>query len=221
MSRLTLGRLLRQHLHRRLVTVDPPAPPVAVYPDAAGNRIDPRQHGLARAISVPCTVNSQPGVLQQVFCLPQRRRLAPKESQQGGAERGDQDGRRLWIGLLVTLHPAIQFPTSSSLRVLSQARSHPKRIHYQGQASYAIHGNFKKKDPQSDQSETPSGPWPRSGTRYRLWTGCNCKPYNQKNLLLRHPTSSRKQIASRPPEGARFQRRARKPWATACKSAPC
>src|ERR1700689_1830374 len=70
MSRLTLGRPLRQRLHRRLVTVDPSAPPVAVYADAAGNRIDPRQHGLVRAISGAYTVNSQPGFLQQVFCLP-------------------------------------------------------------------------------------------------------------------------------------------------------
>src|SRR5580658_9672287 len=122
MSRLTLGRPLGQHLHRRLVTVDPSAPPVAVYADTAGNSIDPRQHGLAGPVSVPFTVNSQPGVFQQVFCLPRRRRLAPKESQQGGAQRGDQDGRRLWIGLLVTLHPAIQFRTSpSALTVLSQA----------------------------------------------------------------------------------------------------
>jgi hypothetical protein len=51
--------------------------------------------------------------------------LAPEESQQGGAQRGDQDGRRLWIGLLVKLHPAIQFRTSpSALTVLSQARLH-------------------------------------------------------------------------------------------------
>ena len=58
--------------------------------------------------------------------LPARRhRLAPEKSQQGGAERGGQDGRRLWIGLLVTLHPAIQFRTSpSDLTVLSQAVLH-------------------------------------------------------------------------------------------------
>src|SRR5271156_3350525 len=125
MSRLTPGRPLGQHLLRRLVTVDPSAPPVAVYADAAGNCIDPRQHGLARPVSVPYTVNSQPSVFQQVFCLPRRRRLAPEESQQGGAQRGDQDGRRLWIGLLVTLHPAIQFRTSPpDLMVLSQARLH-------------------------------------------------------------------------------------------------
>jgi hypothetical protein len=70
-------------------------------------------------------VNSQPRVLQQVFCLPRRRRLAPEKSQQGGAERGDQDGRRLWIGLLVRLHPAIQSRTSpSDLTVLSQGVLH-------------------------------------------------------------------------------------------------
>src|SRR5580692_648536 len=161
MSRLTLGRPLRQRLHRRLVTVDPSAPPVAVYADAAGNRIDPRQHGLVRAISVPYTVNSQPSVLQQVFCLPQRRRLAPKESQQGGAERGDQDGRRLWIGLLVTLHPAIQFRTSpSDLRVLSQVRPSQNQFATRDR-QVTLFTEILKKDPQSDQSELPSGPLPR------------------------------------------------------------
>src|ERR1700678_2719503 len=122
MSRFTLGRPLGQHLHRRLVTVDPSAPPVAVYADAAGNSIDPRQHRLARAVSVAYTVNSQPRFLQQVFCLPRRRRLAPEKSQQAEAERGDQDGRRLWIGLLVTLHPAIRFRTTPpGLPVLAHA----------------------------------------------------------------------------------------------------
>src|SRR3984957_14301313 len=125
MSRLTLGRPLGQHTRRRLVNDDPSAPPVAVYADAAGNRVDPRQHWLARPVSVPCPVNSQPSILQQVLCLCRRRRLAPEESQQDGAQRGDQDGRRLSIGLLVTLHPAIQFRTSpSALTVLSPARLH-------------------------------------------------------------------------------------------------
>src|SRR5580658_4537637 len=123
MSRLTLGRLLGQHVHRRLVNDDPSAPPVAVYADAAGNRVDPRQYWLARPVSVPYPVDSQPSILQQVLCLRRRRRLAPEESQQGGAQRGDQDCRRLWIGLLVTPHPAIQCRTSpSALTVLSQAR---------------------------------------------------------------------------------------------------
>src|SRR5579863_5931094 len=216
MSRLTLGRPLRQHLHRRLVIVDPSAPPIAVYADAARNRIDPRQHRLTRPVSVPYPVNSQPRVLQQVFCLPRRRRLAPKESQQGGAERAHQDARSLWIGLLVTLHPALQFRTSpSDLKILSQARPSLNGFATRDR-QVTLLTEILKKDPKSDQSEIPPGPMPRSGTRYRFLTGCTCKPYNQKSLLLRHPTSSRKRTAFRPGEGAKFQRRARKTWATVC-----
>jgi hypothetical protein len=56
---------------------------------------------------MPHPMDSHPCFLKQIVGLLPARELAPEEPQQGWAQGPDKSNGRLWIGLLVPLHPAI------------------------------------------------------------------------------------------------------------------
>src|SRR5258706_123906 len=87
---------------------DAACPAVTVHAHSPCDGIYPRQDWLTRAVRAPHAMYTQPRFLQQVVSLFPVRHLAPEESKQGGAKSANQSGRRVRIGLLVALHPAIQ-----------------------------------------------------------------------------------------------------------------
>jgi hypothetical protein len=85
----------------------------------------------------------QPRFLQQVVSLSPARHLALEESKQSGAKSANQSCWRIWIGLLVALHPAVQVYKRLPWRhSLLETRPHLHIIRGGNRRSYVLEVHF-------------------------------------------------------------------------------